>query len=163
MAFLRAFKVAHWVRRKIEEIPKFWESAFSGGKQGRRAVCGRDGWVRSRGQDPEVGRAVRSGIQNGVLAEVTGAVTQEVAKMGFPLGASRGSSTRSQLGHQSNMHPWVVVSPIGAHMSVLPKRLAHLLTHNQSSHHMPYASAPITCHGLERESHSYWKQSSESV
>lgn len=139
MAFL-SFQSAHWVRRKIERRSCFGSQLSLGEKQGRRVCVWRDG-CESRGLHPEVGRAVRSGNPEwGPGREVTSAGDTGGAKMASLLGqVEEQLGTRPQLGHQSNVHPWVVVSPIGAHMSVLPKRLAHSLTHNQSSHHMPYA------------------------
>lgn len=159
-----SFQSAHWVRRKIEEIPVLGVSFLLGKNKAEESVCGRDGCEES-------GLASRSGKGSEKRESRMGSWPgshrcwgHRRCEDGFPSGASRGQlGTRSQLGHQSNMHPWVVVSPIGAHMSVLPKRLAHSLTHNQSSHHMPYASAPITCHGSNEKSHSCWKQSSESA
>ena len=154
-----SFQSVHWVRWKIEEIPVLGVSFLLGKNKAKEPVCGQDGCE-------ELGLVSRSGKGGETRESRMGSWPgshrcwgRRRCEDGFPSGASRGQlGTRSQLGHQSRVHPWVVVSPVGAHMSVLPKSLAHSLTHNQCSHHMPYASAPITRYGSNEKSHSCWKQ-----
>ena len=128
-----SFQSVHWARRKIEEIPVLGVSFLLGRNKAKEPVCGRD-----------------DGEESGLVSRSWKGGEERESRMGpwpgshrcwgcrrcedgFPSGASRGQlGTRSPLGHQSKAQPRVVVSPVGAHTSVLPKSLAHSLTHNQA-------------------------------
>lgn len=114
--------------------------------------------VRSRGLYPEVGRAVRSGNPEwGPGREVTGAGDAGGAKMASLLGQVEGSSGPDlNLGIKARCIPGWLFLLLG-HMCQSCQRV-WLLTHNQCSHYMPYASAPITRYGSNEKSHSCWKQ-----
>lgn len=134
-----SFQSVHWVRRKIEEIPVLGVSFLLGRNKAKEPVCGRDGCE-------ELGLVSRSGkggekreSRMGPWPGCHQCWGRRRCEGGFSSGASRGQlGIRSQPGHQSKVQPRVVVSPVGAHMSVRPKSLAHSLTHNQRSYHMPW-------------------------
>lgn len=157
-----SFQSAHWVRRKIEEIPVLGVSFLLGKNKAEESVCGRDGC--EVGACIQVGRAVKRESEWGPGREVTGAGDTGGAEDGFPSGASE--AARDQISAwASKQHASLggCFSYWGTYVSPAKEVASSLLNHNQSSHHMPYAVLYHMPPGSNEKSHSCWKQSSESA